>query len=232
MPGTQTIKAENDDRMRRANKDRVRRALSWLKKSRKAHSDVERFLCLWISFNAAYGHTTEDGRSDTENGDGSCEANMQSGFLRKICDQDGRNRLHAVIQDKECVKAIHDVMNNKFIYEGYWSCVRAQKAVFDSRERFGDENKRVKRHTTPGSLSPRDALPIVFGRLYTLRNQIVHGGVTARNGWGGRQLRAGSRTMEKVIPVVLKIMKTHIDETPTSNAWGDLRYPRHEPPLE
>jgi hypothetical protein len=232
LPGTQTIKPENDDRMRRANKDRVRRALSWLKKSRKAHSDVERFLCLWIAFNAAYGHTAEDERSDAENGDGSCEANMQSGFLRKICDRDERKRLHAIIQNKECVKAIRDVMNNKFIFEGYWSCVRAQRAFFDSRERFRDENKSVKRHTTPGSLSPRDALPIVFARLYTLRNQIVHGGVTARNGWGRRQLQAGSRTMEKVIPVVLKIMKTHIDGDPTSNAWGDLRYPRHEPPLE
>ncbi|MCY4633569.1 MAG: HEPN domain-containing protein [Acidobacteria bacterium] len=232
MPRTQTIRTEDDDRMRRANKDRVRRALSWLKKSRKAHSDVERFLYLWISFNAAYGHTTENGRSDTENGDGSCEANMQRNFLLKICNQDGRKRLHEVVRDKECVKAIHDVMNNKFIYEGYWTCVRAQKAVFDSRERFRDENKSVKRHTTPGLLSPRDALPIVFQRLYTLRNQIVHGGVTARNGWGRKQLRAGSRAMEKVIPVVLKIMKTHIDKDPPSNAWGDLRYPRHEPPLE
>ena len=37
------------------NEHRIRRARSWLKQSREVASDEEKFICLWIAFNAAYG---------------------------------------------------------------------------------------------------------------------------------------------------------------------------------
>lgn len=125
----------------------------------------------------------------------------------------------------ECARAIRGLMKNEFIYEPYWDCVRA-KSRFDAGK-FAEENGGVERAITPGSLDPRQALPRIFRRLYTLRNQIVHGGVTVRNGWGRKQLRDGSRIMEKVIPAVLNIMKRDIANEPSSERWGHLRYPRH-----
>ena len=34
--------------------------------------------------------------------------------------------------------------------------------------------------------------------------------------------------MERFIPVMLKIMKAHIENHPKSKMWGCLRYPRHK----
>ncbi|MYN67305.1 MAG: hypothetical protein F4X11_20135 [Acidobacteria bacterium] len=215
-----TIRTENDDR--------VRRARSWLKKSKRAHSDVERFLYLWISFNAAYGQTADNGRFGAEGPRGPCETEIQEKFLHKICERDRpTRRLQAIVTGKECARAIRGLMKNEFIYEPYWDCVRA-KSPFDAGK-FAEENGGVERAITPGSLDldPRQALPRIFRRLYTLRNQIVHGGVTVRNGWGRKQLRDGSRIMEKVIPAVLNIMKRDIANEPSSERWGHLRYPRH-----
>ena len=87
------------------NEDRVRRARSWLRKSKRASSDVETFLYLWISFNAAYGRTADDGRPADENGRGSCEIDMQRRFLGKICEQDRSTRwLQAVVVEKNVRK--------------------------------------------------------------------------------------------------------------------------------
>ena len=85
-----TIRTENDDR--------VRRARSWLKKSKRAHSDVERFLYLWISFNAAYGQTADNGRFGAEGPRGPCETEIQEKFLHKICERDRpTRRLQAIV---------------------------------------------------------------------------------------------------------------------------------------
>ena len=143
-----TIETENDDR--------VRRARSWLKKSKRARSDVERFLYLWISFNAAYGQTADDGRSDAANGRSFCETDMQQEFFGKICEQDRTTRwLQAVVVEKECARAIRDLMKNKFIYEFYWTCVRAKRPF--NADRFKDENRDVVRSVTLGSLDLRQA---------------------------------------------------------------------------
>ena len=42
---------------RQHNEDRMRRARTWLERSRQEGTeDVERFVFLWIAFNAAYGN--------------------------------------------------------------------------------------------------------------------------------------------------------------------------------
>ena len=102
--------------MRTENDDRVRRARSWLRKSKRARSDVERFLYLWISFNAAYGQTADKGRTDAENGRGPSETELQQEFLGNICEQDRSTRwLQAVVLEKECAGAIRDLVKNKWV---------------------------------------------------------------------------------------------------------------------
>ncbi len=210
------------------NEDRVRRATSWLRKGKRARSDIERFLCLWIALNAAYGYVAR-GVSD-EGGQGLTEKEQREKFFKNICKQKKSTKwLRKVFLDKEWAKTVDDVMNNEFIYEGYWDCVRGKKRRFEKREIFENQNEKVKSAVTSGSWVFLDALRGVFERLCVLRNQIVHGGVTVRNGVGGRQLRSGSRVMEKIVPVMLKIMKADIGEDPGSETWGHLRYPSHEP---
>ena len=65
-----------------------------------------------------------------------------------------------------------------------------------------------------------------FNRLYELRNQIFHGGVTIASGWGQSQIRDGSRIMANLIPQILEIMREDIEENPDSDIWGKVAYPR------
>ena len=51
---------------RQHNEDRMRRAKSWHERSEEATSDGERFIFLWIAFNAAYGSDASDSVSLTQ----------------------------------------------------------------------------------------------------------------------------------------------------------------------
>ena len=67
---------------------------------------------------------------------------------------------------------------------------------------------------------------IVFDRLYTLRNQVFHGGATCAEGWDQAQVHDGSRIMASLVPVVLAIMQADIDRDPGTAVWGTVTYPR------
>ena len=62
-------------------------------------------------------------------------------------------------------------------------------------------------------------LRIVFDRLYTLRNQVFHGGATFSAGWGQAQVHDGSRIMSSLVPAVLAIMQADIDRDPDTAVW-------------
>ena len=51
---------------RQHNEDRMRRADSWLQRSEAARDDTERFIFLWIAFNAAYGQGVISSDSDSQ----------------------------------------------------------------------------------------------------------------------------------------------------------------------
>ena len=66
-----------------------------------------------------------------------------------------------------------------------------------------------------------EMLSIVFARLYTLRNQLMHGHATWKGGLNLAQLREGTKIMRWLPLVFIDIML----ENPESN-WGKVFYPR------
>ena len=64
----------------------------------------------------------------------------------------------------------------------------------------------------------------VFLRLYTLRNQVFHGGATYGTGRGRKQIKHGSFIMANLVPVILDIMEADIYENPSSEVWGEVAY--------
>ena len=60
----------------------------------------------------------------------------------------------------------------------------------------------------------------MFNRLYTLRNQLVHGGATWNSQVNRKQLRDCVRLLGKLIPVLITLMLEHPD-----TLWGDAVYP-------
>ena len=66
----------------------------------------------------------------------------------------------------------------------------------------------------------RLSLGVVFNRLYTLRNQMMHGGATWNSSVNRHQLRDGTNLLGKLVPIIISLML----ENPRT-LWGDACYP-------
>ena len=64
------------------------------------------------------------------------------------------------------------------------------------------------------------ALAEVFDRLYTLRNQVVHGGSTWNSSVNRDQLRDGANILGQLVPVIIHLMMEN-----HAALWGDPCYP-------
>jgi hypothetical protein len=67
-------------------------------------------------------------------------------------------------------------------------------------------------------------LAIVLGRIYVLRNQLMHGGATWNSSVNRAQVRDCAALMGKLVPQLIEIM---LDNAGT--VWGDACYPVVEP---
>ena len=52
----------------------------------------------------------------------------------------------------------------------------------------------------------------MFSRLYTLRNQLLHGGATWQSSVNRTQLRDGTAILGDIVPVLIEIMMDHPGE--------------------
>ena len=64
-------------------------------------------------------------------------------------------------------------------------------------------------------------LQIIFSHLYTLRNQLMHGGATYNSSVNRKQLLETCHILSKLIPMILQIML----ENPDNPYWGKPFYP-------
>ena len=63
-------------------------------------------------------------------------------------------------------------------------------------------------------------LGIIFNRLYTLRNQIIHGGATWNSSANRNQLRDATAILGDLVPALIEIMMDNKDVH-----WGEACYP-------
>ncbi|MDD9857036.1 MAG: HEPN domain-containing protein [Gammaproteobacteria bacterium] len=208
------------------NQDRMRRAFSWLKKSRDTANPHEKFIFLWIAFNAAYGAETIGVEGDDRY---VSEARRFKRFLREIVRRDEKRKLEGVIWGDLFSGPIRVLLGNQYVFRPFWEFVQGEKTDNEWKGLFQQNNRRVKYALKRSNVD--SLLMEIFQRLYTLRNQIFHGGTTFARGWGKSQLRDGSRIMASLVPIILNIMKADIDRNPASEVWGKVAYPRvnHEP---
>lgn len=65
-------------------------------------------------------------------------------------------------------------------------------------------------------------LSVIFNLLYTLRNQIIHGGATYGSKANRSQLKDTRNILEMIVPTIVEIMLEHPDKF---NGWGKPFYP-------
>ncbi len=192
---------------------RVHRALSWLNKADQARAaqdtDTE-FIYYWISFNAAYAN--EFGETERL-----AEQQHFQAFLSKIADLDKSNLLYKTIW-QQFSGSVRLLMDNQYVYQPFWDYQRGRISEDDWQQRFNASkaslNKALAEKNVP------KALACIFGRLYTLRNQLIHGGATYNSTVNREQLKDACNLLNKLIPLIIALMMSAPEQL-----WGDACYP-------
>ena len=65
-----------------------------------------------------------------------------------------------------------------------------------------------------------ELLCTVLGRLYVLRNQLMHGGATYKSRVNRKQVKDGSNILAALMPIIIEIMMAAPKED-----WGKIAWP-------
>ncbi|EPC00377.1 hypothetical protein L861_13975 [Litchfieldella anticariensis FP35 = DSM 16096] len=188
---------------------RVHRALSWLHRAEQCEDEDGRFIFLWIAFNAAYANELGEIRV--------AEGKMFGQFLARLVNLDTTGRLNNLVW-KSYPGAIRVLLDNPFVFQPYWDHQNALAGSDDWEERF--EKAKRAAHQALSSQDTGTVLSIIFSRLYTLRNQLIHGGATWNSSVNRDQLRDANGILGDIVPVVIEIMLDNVQAH-----WGDACYP-------
>lgn len=173
---------------------RIHRGLSWLKKSLELDSDLDfKFMSLWISFNAIYAQDiafNQDKQTFRQ-------------FLYLICQKDREHKIYHVLWDKFS-QPIRLLLENPYVYQEFWDYQNQKISQHSWKEDFEQEKKKV--HKALQEKASVDILFIVFNRLYTLRNQIIHGGATYNSSVNRRQLQDACNILAALLPTFIFVL--------------------------
>lgn len=190
---------------------RIHRALSWLKRAELAGEDMDgRFIFLWIAFNAAYAFEIDESERLSEQVTFRC-------FLEKLCGLDRDKRIAALVW-KEFSGSIRLLLDNPYVFQTFWDFQRGKITETEWKERFAKGKKAAQLALASGNTPA--LLCVTFNRIYTLRNQIIHGGATCGGTVNRDQLRDCVNFLGKLVPLVIEVMMSHPE-----TLWGDACYP-------
>lgn len=189
---------------------RVHRALSWLNKAEQCEDYDSQFIFLWISFNAAYAQNFDYKQDFTERG-------LYQEFLGKIEHLDTSKKLSDIVWSQYST-SIRLILNNEFIFQAFW---KFQSGAITEDE-WKQEQPRAKAaaNNALASGDTTTVLSILFSRLYTLRNQLLHGGATYNSQTNRNQLRDCTSLLSSIVPTIIELMMDGADQL-----WGDAIYP-------
>jgi Apea-like HEPN len=198
---------------------RVHRALSWLKRAEElAEEDLDSsFILLWIAFNAAYATQIE-----ARPADGEAETFRQ--FLERLHALDTGSLL-ANLAWEEFSGPIRLLLDNQYVFPPFWEFQQGRLSDAAWREHFEGANRAARK-----ALERQDTvtlLAIVLRRVYTLRNQMVHGSATWDGAVNRPQLRDCQRLLSRLVPIIITLMLDH----PQAD-FGSSSYPVVDSPAQ
>ena len=190
---------------------RVHRSLSWLGRAEGSEGDEDaQFIFLWIAFNAAYAN-------DVDKEYRIAEHQLFDKFIERLCKLDKSNNLSAIVWE-DFSGPIRVLLDNQYVFQPFWDYQNGYidesqwKNRFDAAKQYA--NKALGRENTA------QVLALVFERIYTLRNQILHGGATYNSSVNRDQMRDCCHLMGKLVPTIIGIMMDNYN-----TLWGDAYYP-------
>jgi|TARA_B110000503_G_C7078937_1_gene384248 hypothetical protein len=190
---------------------RIHRSLSWVKRAEKQGEDLDAcFIFYWIAFNATYTGSHSNNNSYSEK-------HTYKDFFEKILKYDLEEYIYNAIWN-QFSGSVRNLLNNQFIFSSFWNFQNGHEGFEDWEEKFLQSKSMVLK-----ALEHKNTqliLEILFDRLYTLRNQLMHGGAT----WNGKvnrsQVTDGQSIISFLVPNFLEIMMNNQNED-----WGKLSFP-------
>jgi hypothetical protein len=189
---------------------RVHRALSWLQRAEQAEDIDGRFVFLWIAFNAAYA-------TDIDEKYRLSEQEAFKAFLHKLCELDKEHLIEKLVW-AEFPGAIRVLLDNPYVFQSFWDHQKGKLTAAEWEKRFANGRRHAQE-----ALARRDTaevLGVLFNRIYTLRNQVMHGGATWNGTVNRDQLRDCTSLLGKLVPLIIVLMLDNPD-----TLWGDASYP-------
>lgn len=202
---------------------RIRRAESWLACARKEHASGDldsghwdvAFVLYWIAFNAAFA--TEDYESPPRT-----HREFRRCFER-VVRLDRSGDIHGALM--RFSGSIRELVSNEYLFKRYWFHVNGRRGHANWRKQFDGQvesvENTVRRASTRGT---KTIISIVFQRLCTLRNQIVHGGATWKSRYNRSSVAHGLPIMAELVPAFVGIVRRNPQEE-----WG---HPYYRPGLQ
>lgn len=189
---------------------RTHRALSWLNRAEQAEDHDSKFIFLWISFNACYAVEIDHQYKEAER-------SQFTQFFSKICELDYDKAIYNNLWTNFSSK-VRSLLDNKFVYQPFWDFQngRIEETVWQDSFKAA----KAKAGICLANQDTVDVLSIIFNRLYTLRNQLMHGGATWNSGANRTQVKDGVEMLSTLVPLIIDIMMKHPD-----TLWGDPYYP-------
>ena len=189
---------------------RVHRALSWLKPAEIEDDWDIKFILYWIAFNAAYAKAVPED-------DESSEKDQMTSFFGRLVDLDKDKKIYNAIWS-EFSGPIRLLLDNKYVFAPFWRYQQGEVTAKDWELWFATSRKVVQK-----SLAAHDTVKILsslFPRIYTLRNQIVHGGSTWQSTVNREQVRDCAAILGTLVPVFIQLMMENRD-----GDWDMPSYP-------
>ena len=188
---------------------RLHRAISWLKCAEDIQDNLDlQYISLWISFNACYANNLSKGEFLSER-------DSFSEFVRKLVMHDKEMRFFHLLWN-QFSGPVRLLVENKYVYKPFWEFQRGEvkdwKKPYDKS--VSDSMKFLSAQNVEGLLE------VVLDRLYTLRNQLMHGGATFKSDVNRSQVKDGNNMLKLLVPLVIEIMLTNNEEY-----WGKIYYP-------
>ena len=214
MPNLLTL-TEKFKSLRSLNPDalnlRIHRALSWLEQAENNTDLDSQFIFYWIAFNAVYAQ-------DLANGIHNADKGLFVQFIHKLCDMDKDKNLYQLVWTTYS-GSIRILLNNQYTFQPFWDYHNGLISEQYWLEQFESNKMRALKALTTQD-TPK-VLISVFNHIYTLRNQIVHGGATHGSSVNREQVKDACNILSGIISLMIEIMLDHAHEP----FWGKPFYP-------
>lgn len=183
-------KAQNSDQFNL----RIHRGLSWLKQAILLDKSLDlKFISLWVAFNAIYA----------QDGDEIKDRQQFRRFLLELCQADTEHKIYYLIWTKYS-HSIRILLDNPYTFQPFWD-YQNQK-ISQQEWKISFEKDKNKVHQALQQKDSVEVLYVIFNRLYTLRNQIMHGGSTYNSSVNRAQIQDACHILTAVLPTFMHIL--------------------------